>query len=96
MENRFPLIWPYRRDQIAELQKLGCPRDVPWELVKDHEKQALKNHDQSVQRLAERGGLDHLELVAVLTDRTWGEVERLSNIEAVDQLQKILEAHHGK
>ncbi len=31
---------------------------VPWEVLEPHESQALKNHNQTLQRLAERGGLD--------------------------------------
>lgn len=44
---------------------------VPWEMVAPHEMQAHENHDQTLERLAERGGLGACELVAVLEDRAW-------------------------
>lgn len=52
----------------------GSCRDkvfVPWAMVEAHAKQADCNHGQTVQRLAERGGLAPCELVAVLEDRRW-------------------------
>lgn len=39
---------------------------IPWELVEPFERQALANHDQSLQRLAQRGGLSPRELWAVM------------------------------
>jgi len=44
---------------------------VPLAIVLQHERQAKKNHSQTVQRLAERGGLSASELAAVLDDRDW-------------------------
>ncbi len=85
------MLWPYDRKRVEALQKGGCPKDVPWALVEAHEEQALMNHGQSVRRLAHRGGLDPLELVAVLTDRSWPETDYLSDAEAVDLLVGIIE-----
>lgn len=42
---------------------------VPWDMVAPHEAQALRNHGQTLERLAERGGLDWSELLRVLEDR---------------------------
>ncbi len=42
---------------------------VPWNLLQPHEAQALKNHDQTLERLNERGGLDWKELYAVIQDK---------------------------
>lgn len=53
------------------MERLGCPRDVSWEIVVPHEEQAHRNHGQSLARLAERGGLSPAELLAVLEDRAW-------------------------
>lgn len=49
-------------------QHFSSPLAVSFDLVKRHEKQALVNHSQTVERLAERGGLSWLELLLVLTD----------------------------
>lgn len=52
-------------------QHTGLRAYVPWMLVTPHEAQAQRNHGQSLDRLAERGGLSAAELVAVLEDRRW-------------------------
>jgi hypothetical protein len=44
---------------------------LPWALIAPHEAQARANHRQSLERLAQRGGLDPIEAYAVLTDRPW-------------------------
>ena len=89
---RFPVLWQYLRKEEAEVRAAGCPRFVPWDLVAAHAEQAVKNHGQTVQRLAERGGLSPLELVAVLTDRCWSELLKckLSKTEIVEQLLALL------
>ena len=51
---RFPLL--------RNLKWAGCAFSVPWLLL--NEEYAQKNHGQSLARLAERGGLDPVELVA--------------------------------
>lgn len=42
------------------------PRTLPWEMIATHEPQALRNHGQTIERLAERGGLSHKEALAVI------------------------------
>lgn len=46
-----------------------CPASVPLAFVEPHEQQAKENHHQTLSRLAERGGLDPVELLSVLNDR---------------------------
>jgi polyhydroxyalkanoate synthesis regulator phasin len=46
---------------------MGGPA-IPWSMIGPHERQAQINHDQTLERLAERGGLDPAEAVAVLQD----------------------------
>jgi hypothetical protein len=54
--------------EMRTLQKAGieCPKHVPWSLVEPREAQALHNHDQTLVRLAQRGGLGMGELLCVL------------------------------
>jgi len=55
----FP-IQRYASDHIGE---------IPWDVVAPHEEQARLNHGgQSLQRLAERGGLSSCEAVYVILD----------------------------
>lgn len=45
--------------------------EIPWAMIAPHEKQAQRNHGQTLNRLAERGGLGACEAIAVLEDRPW-------------------------
>lgn len=45
---------------------VGGGFSVPWSLVEPFERQAQANHGQSLERLAERGGLSPFELWAVM------------------------------
>lgn len=71
----FPILFDYRiKEEIAKLREANCVSMVialPWPMVEAHEKQAQKNHSQSVTRLAERGGLSPCEACAVLEDRDY-------------------------
>jgi hypothetical protein len=80
----FPLLFPSRGDQTKVL-----PQVVRWSLVAPHEKQAKRNHDQTLARLAARGGLSPTELVAVLEDRSWAPMRESSASAAL--LRKIAE-----
>lgn len=51
----------------------GIIQSVPWRLVEPHRDQAMQNHGQTLERLAERGGLDWAELFAVMQGWTWRE-----------------------
>jgi hypothetical protein len=68
----FPILGP-----------MWAPREVPWNLVEPHRRQALANHHQTLERLAERGGLDPTELAAVLEDRPW---QTMTQVDAVARL----------
>ena len=85
-ERRFPILLSHRPRQ----QQYSCPRSVPWSLLAPHEEQAQVNHDQSLERLAQRGGLDPTEMVAILEDRKWMSMEFP---EAVDRLNALVLAH---
>ena len=41
---------------------------IPWDSIAPHEEQALRNHGQSLEKLASRGGLSWCEALAVLRD----------------------------
>ena len=48
----------------------GAP-NIPWAVIEPCERQAQKNHGQSIAELASRGGLSACEAVAVLNGRDW-------------------------
>lgn len=53
----FPILYPYSRKP-----KATDVLAVPWFWIIEYEKQAKRNHDQTIQRLSERGGLDPQEI----------------------------------
>lgn len=48
---------------------------VPWEVIEPHREQAQRNHGQSLERLADRGGLGFFEFWCVMNDISWINVE---------------------
>jgi hypothetical protein len=48
-----------------------CPSSIPWDAIAPYEGHALENHQQSLERLAQRGGLDPIEAYMVMTGRRW-------------------------
>lgn len=52
-------------------RKVRFDFSIPWSLIEPHAAQAQKNHQQTLERLAERGGLDATEALAVLEERGW-------------------------
>lgn len=68
----------------------GCPSRVPWSFVAPHEGQALRNHDQTLERLAQRGGLGAEELVAVVRGERWRERTFKTEEDAAVELARML------
>ena len=78
----------------AERVKDKLIRVIPWELIEQHEAQALKNHKRTIEQLAQQQcGLRASEAVAVLEDRPW---RRMPVEEAYDRLAEIVDAFIGK
>jgi len=82
-ERQFP-IHPTDRHKLPS---------VPWSFVAPHERQAIKNHDQTLNTLAERGGLGLCELLAVVTGRGYYDVPIQERTDAEDHIRKMLEDH---
>lgn len=60
MKDTFPILL------TREQQQRRLPRRVPWSAVEPAREQALRNHDQTLERLAQRGGLCPRELLTAL------------------------------
>lgn len=55
---------------------LGTNESIDWNLIVPHEKQAMENHwGQTLEQLARRHGLSWYELLCVLLDKPFKEVE---------------------
>lgn len=79
----FPVLGAKRRDAVP-----GTPVSVPWALLAPHEAQAERNHYQSLRRLAERGGLSPAEMVAVLEDRPWRNMDPAAAVARLNEIIK--------
>ena len=78
-KRQFPILFGYNYEQ------LNCPKSIDWDIIAPYENQALKNHGgQTLQRLAERGGLDPKELFFVLNNRSCRDWNLVSNQDAVN------------
>ena len=72
MSRRFPIMPPDKHDERMYLTARNLiVAGVDWDMMEEHERQAEKNHDQSLRVLAGRCGLSVCEAVAVLEDRPW-------------------------
>lgn len=87
-ERTFPIL-NYKRDNFPLAS-------VPWEFIAPHEAQARRNHDQTLRRLAERGGLSAKEMLAVVTGRNWLQMHAIDNPQANRQLLQHLQAWKEK
>lgn len=60
----FPILMrPSERQELPH-----CPTYIPWRIVEKFQNRAELNHQQTLERLAERGGLSPQELLALLHD----------------------------
>ncbi len=82
-ERRFPIM-----DTDGSRLRHRVTWDVPWALLAPHEAQAQINHGQSLERLAERGGLSPCEALAIIEDRRW---RRMHEDEARGKLKMLAE-----
>lgn len=86
---QFPIMVGYRGTPGP------CPSSIPWEAIAPYDGQAKYNHGgQSLERLAERGGLSPLEAYLVMTGRCWsgiaGDQYAPLTVEACTFLDKIV------
>ncbi len=71
-------------------------KKIPWGLIEPHEKQALTNHDQTLKRLAERGGLSSVEAWLVLTGRPLRRFKEFKETECEDYLrERVCRYYHA-
>ena len=88
----YPILQGQTRES-HEARRNGAdyPKTVPFELVKDNEKQAQSNHSQSLARLAERGGLSPMELWCVVNNLGFYEAikQGMSESKAIEWLRSV-------
>ncbi|MCG8406697.1 MAG: hypothetical protein MI923_15995 [Phycisphaerales bacterium] len=80
-------LFPIMDDRVG--QRRGY---IPMALIRRHNDRAKLNHDQSVNRLRERGGLSPQEAMAVLANKSWSERPYRDEELAWAALQEIVKA----
>lgn len=87
MSTQFPILRIMSSEIMRKYAALGCPKSIPWAVIAPHERQADRNHGQTLKQLASRGGLSACEAVAVLEDRDW---TRMTDEAAVARLLEFV------
>lgn len=72
---------------------LGGYGTIPFGVIEPHREQAMKNHGQTLERLAERGGLDYDEMLSVLEDRNLSSKDYYADIKVVEIVRKWHKEH---
>lgn len=93
MADLFPVLFGYRvEEKIRTARHDGLQSMViviPWPVLEPHEKQALRNHSQTLKQLAGRGGLGAAEAVAIIENRSY---RHMRDAEAHAALQRHIDA----
>jgi hypothetical protein len=70
---------------------IGCTllNNIPWEVIAPHERQAIRNHGQSLEVLASRGGLGVGEAIDIIEGRRWGttNVGRAAEVKLINMVR---------
>lgn len=84
-ERRFPVM--HHRNRFPE-----APGFIPWSVIEHHEACAQQNHRQSLDGLAQRGGLDPTEALAVMTNQSVVDLlrQKLPDAEVVAKLKEAI------
>ena len=67
------------------------PRSVPLAMMEAVESNCKCNHSQSVERLAQRGGMSYKEILWALMGCEWKEVGSMTTEEAANAVMKMVE-----
>ena len=78
----------------SQREVLHGPRSIPWCIVAPFEARARTSHGQTLERLAERGGLSPRELLLVLTDRPLRDFDyKMDEQDALDAVVELIESY---
>ena len=61
-----------RQRSVMPIMNATLLSEIPFAMIAPHEAQAMRNHGQSLERLAQRGGLAVAEALDVIEGRRWG------------------------
>lgn len=82
---QFPVLWR------------GHSLTVPWDFLAPHEAQAKRNHSQSLEELARRGGLGPDEMLDIVCGHKWSTCHDngMTESEAWAQIEFMVKQHNG-
>ena len=88
-KRQFPILWSCFSSEMARLAyalkgEEPIPTHVPFSLVERHHGQCRRNHGQTPEELAKRGGLAVDELVAVFEDRSFSDMPLVDAVRSVN------------
>ncbi len=63
--------------------------EIPWAMISPHEARAHKNHSQSLEELARRGGLGALEALWILDEAGWDSSRMEEHVAMVELERRI-------
>lgn len=90
MPGQYPILQGQTDEAYAARRnRTPYPRSVSWDLVKDHGEQALSNHSQTLERLAERGGLSPKELWCVVHSKRFYDSHEITEALAIEWLRSL-------
>ncbi len=62
-------MFPILTNRYKRKESWGDLTEIPWAMIAPFSKRAKRNHSQSLETLADRGGLSPSEAIAVLDER---------------------------
>ena len=64
---------PEKARAVMPIMGATLLKEIPWDMIAPHDAQAKSNHGgQSLERLAQRGGLAACEALDIIEGRRWG------------------------
>jgi hypothetical protein len=85
-----PILWGQTREfHAARRSGSQYPCSIPEEILAGHERQAIKTHGQTFERLAQRGGLNPLEVWCIVHDVSIFSSHGMTEAKAIDWLKTI-------
>lgn len=72
---------------------VGSPGSIPWDLIEPFDARAKKNHDQTLERLNERGGIDPVEAYLIMNDLPLSSHLSVTPQQCVDWLNSRIESN---
>lgn len=91
-----PKQFPIQADYGLRQTRRQLRTSIPWKMIAPHEAQAISNHGQTLERLAERNGLSAAEAVAVLSGKGIMWVTRQGVAEAEAMLEQLVKAFESE